>query len=86
MLVAYKPLAKHWAAAAMLATKKNFRRVMGHKDMWALKVILDGEHQKTLTVERKVFTMLIPPAQKVPLSPGEQALPSESAPLSACRS
>jgi hypothetical protein len=34
-------MAKRWAAAAMLATEKNFRRVMGHKDMWALKAILD---------------------------------------------
>ena len=33
-------MAKRWAAAAMLATEKNFRRVMGHKDIW-LKAILD---------------------------------------------
>jgi len=26
--------------------EKNFRRVMGHKDMWALKAILDGKSEK----------------------------------------
>jgi len=41
-----KPMAKRWAAAAMLATEKNFRRVMGHKDLWALKAILDGKNEK----------------------------------------
>ena len=49
-----KPMAKRWAAAAMLATEKNFRRVMGHKDMWALKAILDGKHEKTVDHREKV--------------------------------
>ena len=49
-----KPMAKRWAAAAMLATEKNFRRVMGHKDMWALKAILDGTHEKTVDRREKV--------------------------------
>jgi transposase-like protein len=49
-----KPMAKRWAAAAMLATEKNFRRVMGHKDMWALKAILDGKHEKTIDRREKV--------------------------------
>lgn len=48
-----KSMAKRWAAAAMLATEKNFRRVMGHKDMWALKAILDG-NQKTVDHREKV--------------------------------
>jgi hypothetical protein len=47
-------MAKRWAAAAMLATEKNFRRVMGHKDMWALKAILDGKHEKTIDRREKV--------------------------------
>ena len=34
-----------WAAAAFLATEKNFRRVMGYRDLWALKAILRGEQQ-----------------------------------------
>ena len=49
-----KPMAKRWAAAAMLATEKNFRRVMGHKDLWALKAILDGKHEKQLDRREKV--------------------------------
>ena len=40
-------MAKRWAAAALLATEKSFHRVMGHKDMWALKAILDGKNEKT---------------------------------------
>jgi transposase-like protein len=49
-----KPMAKRWAAAALLATEKNFRRVMGHKDLWALKAILDGKQEKTLDRKEKV--------------------------------
>ena len=49
-----KPMAKRWAAAAFLATEKNFRRVMGHKDLWALKAILDGKHEKQLDRREKV--------------------------------
>ena len=47
-------MAKRWAAAAMLATEKNFRRVMGHKDMWALKAILDGKIEKIVDRREKV--------------------------------
>jgi putative transposase len=49
-----KPMAKRWAAAALLATEKNFRRVMGHKDLWALKAILDGQQEKQLDRREKV--------------------------------
>ena len=41
-------------SCGMLATEKNFRRVMGHKDMWALKAILDGKHDKTIDRREKV--------------------------------
>jgi putative transposase len=34
-----------WAAAAFLATEKNFRRIMGYRDLWALKTILRGEQE-----------------------------------------
>lgn len=34
-----------WVAAAFLATEKNFRRVMGYRDLWALKAILRGEQE-----------------------------------------
>ena len=49
-----KPMAKRWAAAAMLATEKNFRRIIGHKDLWALKAILDGKNEKTVDRREKV--------------------------------
>jgi len=35
-----------WAAAAFLETEKNFNRLMGYKDLWALKAILQGEPLK----------------------------------------
>lgn len=31
---------ERWVAAAFLATEKNFRRIMGWKDLWQLKAIL----------------------------------------------
>jgi putative transposase len=34
-----------WIAAAFLTTEKNFRRVMGYRDLWALKAILRGEQE-----------------------------------------
>ena len=35
-----------WAAAAFLETEKNFNRLMGYRDLWALKAILQGEQLK----------------------------------------
>ena len=29
-----------WAAAALLMTEQNFRRIMGHRDLWMLKAAL----------------------------------------------
>ncbi|HEY6273349.1 MAG TPA: IS256 family transposase, partial [Terriglobales bacterium] len=29
-----------WAAAALLMTEKNFRRIMGYQDLWMLKAAL----------------------------------------------
>jgi putative transposase len=49
-----KPMAKRWAAAAMLATEKHFRRVMGHKELWALKAILDAKSEKVVDRREKV--------------------------------
>ena len=34
-----------WVAAAFLATENNFRRIMGYRDLWALKAILRGEKE-----------------------------------------
>jgi transposase-like protein len=36
-------MSARWVAAAFLATEHNFRRIMGYKDLWALKAILRGE-------------------------------------------
>jgi transposase-like protein len=36
-----------WAAAALLMTEQNFRRIMGYRDLWMLKVALD-ENQTAL--------------------------------------
>lgn len=49
-----KPMAKRWAAAALLATEKNFRRIMGYKDLWALKAILDAKCEKVVAGRSKV--------------------------------
>ena len=32
-----------WAAAALLETEKSFRKIMGYKDLWMLKAVLDEE-------------------------------------------
>ncbi len=33
-----------WAAAAWLLTERNFRKIMGYRDLWMLKAILDEKH------------------------------------------
>jgi len=44
-----------WAASAMRATEKHFRRIMGHEQLWMLKAYLD-ENQEAAAVaaQRKV--------------------------------
>lgn len=42
---------KRWVAAAFLATEKNFRRIMGWKDLWQLKVILEREEKSATKQE-----------------------------------
>ena len=34
-------MALRWAAAAALETEKNFRKIIGHRDLWMLKAALD---------------------------------------------
>jgi hypothetical protein len=36
-------MVERWAAAAWLLTEKHFRKVIGHKDLWCLAVILGRE-------------------------------------------
>ncbi len=33
-------MVKRWMTSAFLATEKNFRKIMGHRDLWALDAIL----------------------------------------------
>ena len=40
-----------WAAAALLMTEQNFRRIMGYRDLWMLKVALD---QNKVLVQQEV--------------------------------
>ena len=41
-----------WAAASHLAAEKHYKRIMGHEQLWMLKVALDKEH--ALDASRKV--------------------------------
>jgi len=48
-------MALRWAAAAFVETEKNYRRIMGHKQLWMLKAHLDEPvDQKDLDEARKV--------------------------------
>jgi len=40
-------MVKRWAAAAFLATEKNFRKTMGYRDLWMLDAILNGSKSVT---------------------------------------
>jgi putative transposase len=35
-------MVKRWAASAFLATERNFRKIMGYRDLWMLDAILNG--------------------------------------------
>jgi hypothetical protein len=40
-------MVKRWMASALLATEKNFRRIMGYRDLWTLDAILNGSKSVT---------------------------------------
>jgi putative transposase len=40
-------MVKRWAASAFLATEKNFRKIMGYRDLWMLDAILNGSKSAT---------------------------------------
>lgn len=40
-------MVKRWMASAFLATEKNFRKVMGYRELWALEAILNGSKSAT---------------------------------------
>jgi hypothetical protein len=43
-----------WAAAAALETERNFRRIIGHEDLWILQAAL-GEAQATSKKPKSVL-------------------------------
>jgi hypothetical protein len=45
-------MVERWVASAWLLTEKHFRKVIGHKNFWALAVILGRE--KASDVSEKV--------------------------------
>ncbi len=47
-------MVQRWVASAFLATEKSFRRIMGYKDLWALKAILDAKVEKDVASKEKV--------------------------------
>jgi hypothetical protein len=47
-------MVQRWVASSFLATEKSFRRVMGYKDLWALKAILDEKVEKDIASKEKV--------------------------------
>jgi transposase-like protein len=40
-------MVQRWMASAFLATEKNFRKMMGYRDLWALEAILNGSKSAT---------------------------------------
>jgi len=43
-----------WSAASFLATEKNFRRIMGWKDVWQLDAILGRKAMETAALRQEV--------------------------------
>jgi hypothetical protein len=40
-------MSARWSAAAFLEGEKKYRKIMGYRDLWALKAILDGSQPAT---------------------------------------
>jgi hypothetical protein len=40
-------MSARWSAAALLEIEESFRKIMGYRDLWALKAILDGSQPAT---------------------------------------
>ena len=36
-------MVKRWVAAAFLDAEKSFRRILGYRDLWMLKAVLDQD-------------------------------------------
>ncbi len=46
-------MVQRWAAASFLATEKNFRRIMGWKDLWQLETILGRKISEPATAQQE---------------------------------
>jgi hypothetical protein len=47
-------MALRWAAASLVATEKNFRKLLGYKLLWMLKAYLDESSEGQLAEKRNV--------------------------------
>src|SRR5207302_9633031 len=47
-------MVQRWAAASFLVTEKNFRRIMGWKDLWQLEAILGRRTMETAAIRQEV--------------------------------
>jgi putative transposase len=47
-------MALRWAAASLVATEKNFRKLLGYKLLWILQAYLDESHEGQLAEKRNV--------------------------------
>jgi hypothetical protein len=56
-----------WVAAAFLETEKNFRRILGYRDLWMLKVKLDNQ---VVLDSKQMQPNLCQPFNRHPLSTG----------------
>jgi len=45
-------MVERWAASAWLLTEKHFRKIVGHRDLWALAVALGREHKPNASSEK----------------------------------
>jgi putative transposase len=48
------PMVERWVAASFLATEKNFRRIMGWKDLWQLEAILGRKTTEATALRQEV--------------------------------
>lgn len=74
-----KPMRKRWAGAAFLAIEKSFRRIMGHRDLWALQPSWTEPANPPLLLGRGLRKMVSSAAQSLPTmfgTPSEPRLPA----------
>jgi transposase-like protein len=45
-------MVERWVASAWLLTEKHFRKVIGHRDLWTLAVVLGREHKSNASSEK----------------------------------